>query len=150
MLPSLVALNHKVTRPTSTAPTILTPITNSSTPHISPSPVMQGTTPSARDETGYVFALANLGSKAYRGWIKANEVWNKAKETWNKANEALNQAEDKLAKAHKVIKEGVKVTEEQRAKIEKIAEEVARRKGDVEEAAKEAAEAAELVRRKAS
>ena len=71
--------------------------------------------------TGYVFALANLASKAYRGWIKANE--------------ALNQAEAKLAQARKMVEEGAEATKEQLAKIRELAEEVERRTKDLEEAA---------------
>jgi hypothetical protein len=82
---------------------------------------MEGKKPSCCDETGYVFALAKLASKAYRGWVKANE--------------ALNKAEVKLAQAREAVKDGAEITKEQLAKIEEIAEEVARRTRYLEEAA---------------
>jgi len=116
MLPSLIALSHQDTRPTPsatrTAATSLTPITNSGPPHTSPSLVMQGTKTGCCDETGLVFAVATMGIKAYRGWIKAKK--------------ALNQAKAKLDQAREAVDDWAKATEEQRAKIAEIAEEVAR------------------------
>jgi exonuclease VII small subunit len=82
---------------------------------------MQDTKTGCCDETGLVFALANLASKAYRGWIKANE--------------ALNQAKAKLAQAREAVAKGAKATEEQLAKINEITKEVERRTRDLEKAA---------------
>lgn len=113
MLPSLIALSHQVTRPIPPAIPAAPPnLTNSGPPHTSPSLVMQGTKTGCCDETGLVFAVANMGIKAYKGWIKAKK--------------ALNQAKAKLDQAREAVDDWAKATEEQRAKIAEIAEEVAR------------------------